>query len=332
MMYDHSLEEYPRLEGEENDDPRIRRAVSDCERGVLYIPKGVYRIADMLVIRNCCSLRMHKSAVLKAVKEMPYVMLYDAEASYPDIREENGHIIPSEDPDAEDWNLFIEGGVIDGAGLASCLCLNSFKHFTMRDTSFRNGRKYGLRIEEEGSSWTYELVAQNLYLKCTLPGLAGNAGISSNGGDSHFIDCIVVDYTKGFELLGGGSNRLTRCHVWGGPIPPRGEGELPEMLVDSVNYVLSSYDVILTDCYADTGMTGFLITQNARLIGCSYFNNYTYGMDDVTVLDHRSGSLLVSEGLFRKTSPHATLYRGNREGLVWRDNLLDGFTEDEIPE
>ena len=45
-----------------------------------------------------------------------------------------------------------------------------------------------------------------------------------------------------------GSNRLTRCHVWGGPVPPRSEGELPEMLIDSVNYVLSSYDAILTDC------------------------------------------------------------------------------------
>lgn len=118
------------------------------------------------------------------------------------------------------------------------------------------------------------------------------------------------------------------CHVWGGPIPPKAPGELPEMLIDSVNYVLSSYDIILTDCYADTGMTGYLITQNARLIGCSYFNNYTYLMDDVTVLDHRSGSLLVSNGLFRKTSPHATLYKGSRENVIWRDNILDGEFDD----
>ncbi|MBR0145214.1 MAG: hypothetical protein IJM25_00950 [Eubacterium sp.] len=322
--YDISLDAFPRLAGEESDDARIGRAVAACERGVLYIPKGVYRICSMLEIRNCCSLLMHKSAVLKADAEMPFVLFYDAEASYPDIVEKDGHIVPSEDPDAEDWNLFVTGGVIDGAGLASCMCLNSFKHFTMRDTSFRNGKRYGLRIEEAGSSWTYELVAQNLYLKCTLPGLAGNAGISSNGGDSHFIDCIVVDYTKGFELLGGGSNRLTRCHVWGGPIPPPEEGALPEMLKDSVNYVLSSYDVILTDCYADTGMTGYLVTENARLIGCSYFNNYTYLMDDVTVIDHRSGSLLVTDGLFRKTSPHATLYRGDGKDVGWRDNVLDG--------
>lgn len=52
------------------------RAVQDCQGGVLYFPAGVYEIAEMLVIRNCCSLLLHKSAVLKAVKEMPFVSSY----------------------------------------------------------------------------------------------------------------------------------------------------------------------------------------------------------------------------------------------------------------
>ena len=329
-IWDRCVADYARLPGETSDDGRIMRAVRDCAGGVLYFPKGVYTVSETVTADNCCSLLLHKSAVLKAVREMDFVLKIDAAASCPGVREENGHLIPSGEADGEDWNLFFRGGVIDGAGLASCVCLNSFKHFTMRDVSMRNGRRFGLRIEDEGSTWTYELVAQNLYLKCTMPGLAGNAGISSNGGDSHFIDCIVVDYTRGIELLGGGSNRLTRCHVWGGPIPPRREGELPEMLADSVNYVLSSYDAILTDCYADTGLTGFLVTQNARLIGCSYFNNYTYRMDDVTVIDHRGGSLLVTQGLFRKTSPRATLYRGDRSLLTARDNTLDGFDGEKL--
>lgn len=327
-IWDVNVSDYPRLEGETSDDKRIMRAAADCEGGVLYLGKGLYEIAEMLTIDNCCSLLLHKSAVLKAVKNIPYVVKIDAAASTAGIKEEDGHIIPSGEPDSEDWNLFFKGGVIDGAGLASCVCLNSFKHFTMRDVSMRNGLKYGLRIEDEGSMWTYELTAQNLYLKCTIPGLAGNAGISSNGGDSHFIDCIVVDYTRGIELLAGGSNRLTRCHVWGGPIPPRAEGELPEMLIDSVNYVISSGDALLTDCYADTGKTGYLVTENARLIGCSYYNNYTYKMDDVTVIDHRGGQLLVSGCMFRKHSPNATIYKGDRSGLVTRDNLLEGFDND----
>ncbi|MCR5624294.1 MAG: hypothetical protein K6G11_03520 [Lachnospiraceae bacterium] len=329
-MYDLTLENFPRLEGEASDDFRIMRAVSACESGVLYIPKGIYEIANMLEITNCCSLLLHKSAVLKAVKDMLYVLKYDAALSYPDLQEKDGYLMPSDDHDAEDWNLFIKGGVFDGAGMAGCVCLNSFKHFTMRDSSFRNGKNFGLKIEDAGSTWTYELVATNLYFKCTMPGLGGNAGISSNGGDSHFIDCIVVDYTKGFELLGGGSNRLTRCHVWGGPIKPRNEGELPEMLIDSVNFLIDSGDTILTDCYADTGKTGYLIKNSTRMFGCSYFNNFTYKMDDVTVIDHVAGKLLVSGGMFRKTSPVATLYKGDKKELIWQDNILDGDWEPDV--
>ncbi len=41
-------------------------------------------------------------------------------------------------------------------------------------------------------------------------------------------------------------------------------------------------------------------------------------MDDVTVISHRSGSLLVTRGLFRKTSPHATLYRCERSRRMAR--------------
>ncbi len=327
-MYDVCLKDFPRYPNEVSDEARIMRAVEACERGVLYIPKGLYEIRSMIRITNACSLLLHKSAVLKATAPMPYVIWYDAASSYPGIIEKDGHIQPSGLPDSEDWNLFICGGVIDGAGLASCICLNSFKHFLMRDMALRNGRPYGLRIEEEGSMWTYELIAQNLYAKCTMPGLAPNAGISSRGGDSHFIDCIVVDYTIGFDMVGGGSNRLTRCHVWGGPIPPKAAGMLPEMLVDSVNYHLDSYDILLTDCYADTGMTGFLVKQNARLRGCSYFNNYEYRMDQVTVIDHRGGKLLVSDGFFRKTSPTAFLYKGSGRDLIWSGNMVEGDFDD----
>lgn len=131
--YDVNLDDFPRLEGEDSDDMRICRAINACDRGVIYIPKGIYTIEHMIRIDNSCSLMLHKSAVLKAVAEMPFVIFYDAASSYPDILECDGHIVPSDDYDAEDWNLFVTGGVIDGAGLASCMCLNSFKHFTMRD-------------------------------------------------------------------------------------------------------------------------------------------------------------------------------------------------------
>lgn len=96
------------------------------------------------------------------------------------------------------------------------------------------------------------------------------------------------------------------------------------MLIDSVNFWVDSVDAVLTDCYADTGKTGYLIKQSTRMFGCSYFNNYTYEMDDVTVIEHIGGNLLVSGGMFRKTSPKSTLYKGDDKNLIWRDNILEG--------
>lgn len=45
----------------------------------------------------------------------------------------------------------------------------------------------------------------------------------------------------------------------------------------------------------------------------------------------RSGScaLSMSDCLFRKTSPRATLYRGDRTKVISRKLILDGFEEDE---
>ena len=45
-IWDRSIEEYPRLEGEVTDNGRIMRAVRDCPGGVLYFPGGKYEIDE----------------------------------------------------------------------------------------------------------------------------------------------------------------------------------------------------------------------------------------------------------------------------------------------
>ena len=180
-----------------------------------------------------------------------------------------------------------------------------------------------------GEAGGYELIAFNLYFKCVIPGLAGNAAVWSTGGDSHYTDCVVVDYTVGFRMGRGGSNRLTRCHVWGGPLPATEPGGEREMLKNSVNFWIDgASDTILRDCYADTGKTGFLVDGwDTHLTGCRYFNNYHFKLDDITVIDHRSGRLLVSECRFNKSNPKIRAYTGI--GTVeWRNMIYSNFPAD----
>lgn len=313
-FYDVCLEDYKRLEDENDDSGRIQRAIDDCRHGVLYIPKGNYYISKMLKISNFCSVRMHKSAVLTACDKMDYVLFYDGGDGFinliscGDDGEEN-----------EDYNVFIKGGVINGNGMASCLSINNYHHFTLKDITLLNGKNYGLKVGNRGHG--YELIAANVYCKCTISGLAGNTGIATAESDSHYTDCIVIDYTTGFAVESGGSNRFTRCHVWGGIIPPVKEGEDCEMLKDSVAFSIRGDDTLLRDCYADTAKIGFKIMSDVTMSGCAYFNNYRFKLNDVTAVEHISGRLTVMQCRFSKTCPDFTVYNGDNKDLVWIGNV-----------
>jgi hypothetical protein len=127
----------------------------------------------------------------------------------------------------------------------------------------------------------------------------------------------------------GGSNRLTRCHVWGGPLPATEPGGEREMLKNSVNFWIDGAgDTILRDCYADTGKTGFLVNGwDTHLDGCRYFNNYGFKLDDITIIDHRCGRLLVNACRFHKSNPKIRAYPGI--GTVeWRDMIYANFPAD----
>ena len=322
-MWDVSVRDFPRLSGEADDTARIQRAIDSAASGdVLYIPKGVYEISAPLVSTNFCSIEMHKSAVLKAVRPMDFVLKVNDDKARRALFRRGASL--------EDYNCFVRGGRIDGNGLASCLALDGFWHYTLRETTFLNGLKFGVRMHGEAGG--YELIANNLYFKCLKKGLAGNIAFCSTGGDSHITDCVVVDYTIGFKVAGG--NRLTRCHVWGGPIPPAKPGEDREMLKDSICYWIASHDkTCLRDCYADTGKTGFLIDGNAQLLGCWYYNNTYFKLDDITIIEHRRGRLLVTDGWFYKDTPHVTMYKAtNPEALAeWSNMTYVGFGDEKLP-
>lgn len=310
-----TLSEFPAKLGETDDTARIQRAVDATPSGVLRVPEGLYKISSTIMVTNRCSLELNKTAVLRAMNPMPYVLHVD---------NSKAGALPVGDFRRDDFNLFMTGGKIDGNGLASCMYLTGFKHFTMRDTTFLNGKESGLRVHGG-----YELIANNLYFKCVISGLAGNAALYVTGGDSHYTDCVAVDYTIGFRLRGG-SNRLTRCHAWGGPLPPVKDGEPPEMLKDSVNFWLDrASTTILRDCYADTGKTGFLVDGwDARMLGCSYYNNKWFKLDDITIVQHKSGRLVVSDGCFIKNAPHVRVYDGNGP-VVWHNMIYSGFGTNE---
>ena len=76
-VWDTSVVDFPRLAGEAGDSARIMRAVGAAGKGgVVWFPRGEYEIDAMLVVSNSASLLLHKSAHLKAISPMPFVLKY----------------------------------------------------------------------------------------------------------------------------------------------------------------------------------------------------------------------------------------------------------------
>lgn len=318
---DHSLTEFPRLAGEKDDAPRFQRAVDACRGGgLLAVPGGNYTLSHTVFVTNLCSIEMSPGARIKAIAEMDWMFKINQRWQY------YPKTAPK-DVQAEIYNLAFRGGTLDADGKASCLAVDNYRHFTLENATFLNGKRYGVAIETEGVG--YEMVARNLYFKTLIRGLAGNTAVFTCGGDSQYTDIIIVDYTVGFHVFSGGANRLTRVHVWGGPVGhPAKPGEVPDMLKDSVCFRIAGGNTILRDCYADTGAIGFWNTGNrTQMFGCLYFNNVGFGLRDVTVIRHDGGALWCEGGNFQCNTSDTRLYVASPGSRLWwgENNICPGF-------
>ena len=348
-MYDNHLSNFSRQNGEIDDSARIQRAIDATPNGILCIPKGDYEIAKPLLIKNRCSLDMHPAARLIATEEMDFVLTYDGNANFHEltIYNDDGSIY-------DNLGLFIKGGDIDGNGKASCLLIANAHHYTLSNISLHNGRKYGLCVGGDIGGRLYEMVANNVYCKCTMSGLHGNIGIYTNEHDGHYTDCFVIDYTTGMRVSGS-SNRLTRCHIWGGTIPPAGKTikewsefygnnkkllitkqytdeveakilsyGVPEMLVDSVAFDVRGGSNVLDGCYADTATIGYWVQGSNNVItNGGFFNNKLMGLRNTLAIKNTSKRLVVTNSIFANATGTDRFYEGERETVIWANNNAD---------
>ena len=318
--YDKSLDAFPRLPGEGDDSPRFQRAVNAVgDGGVLFVPRGEYAAAQTIWVTNGASVLLHKSAMVRAVAKMEHLFHVDLTHTGcwtwgEKLKENHPH----------DQGMFFKGGHLDGNGLASCLYLNGFFHFTMRDVSFMNGYPYGLHVGKMGC----ELVADNLHLRTLKSGLAGSVAVYTEGNDSYYSNIVAVDYTIGLKTTGG-ANAFSHFHVWGGSVPPVAKGRLPEMLENSICFDIGGHMNMLRDSYADTGAIGFRLGGwGHQVVGCWFLNNIAFGLKDITIVKQIPGShdMLVADCCFKGGGPQTKLYEGPGT-LKWRDMLYRGFGE-----
>lgn len=348
-LADAALTDFPRLAGEADDAPRFRRAIEAAPNGVLAVPKGDYDIGSPIVVTNRCSLQMHPAAHLVAREKMDFVLTWDGNGDCHSLAlfEEDGRLY-------DNLGLFIRGGDIDGNGLASCLRIGNSHHFTLADITLHNGLGAGLAVSRWNGGHLYELMASNVCCKCNMAGLAGSVGVDVGVSDCHFTDVVIVDYTVGIRSAEG-ANRFTRCHVWGGTVPPRGMDArgwsgyygankkkryagrwtdadekallsrgVPEMLAGSVAFDAIGGGNVFDGCYADTAEIGFRVRNGAVLVSSGFYNNPLMGLRKSTAIVHEGGKLRVAFCDFKRAAGTEKLYEGDGRNVTWLANSVSG--------
>lgn len=278
-------------------ESELRALITGASYGdCLEINAGLVEISSPIAIPFGVSIKFSPFTRIKASNNFSgaYVLTYTGGSAFSNLT------VPSPLGGIDNHtNIIFSGGIIDGNGKASCFKCSGFKHITIENMSFHNGKVHGLAIDGDHA---YEAVVTNCYAKTFITGCEGNIAFYINKHDCHFTDCIVVDYTIGFKVIGT-ANKFTRCHVWGGIV---GYPDSHPTLDDSINFEIVGGSNQFISCYADTAKIGVKCTgSNNVFVGMDWYNNYSkIGLDNVTYLQCTGSGCKFIGCSMRATAPN----------------------------
>lgn len=178
-------------------------------------------------------------------------------------------------------NQHIAGdGFLDGNNLADWgIQIRYAAHYEVHDVAISGTRLGYVKAGDTGSSSnSFEVMLRNVHglRSGSQTVVAGSQGFwFANASDSSASGCVAVGMETGFRV-DTSHNQFTDCHAWSDS--------------RTVGWTVTCFDDngngnAWTACFADTPQTyGFRCRQtNARLVGCTVFNNTLYGQDNVIV-------------------------------------------------
>lgn len=171
---------------------------------------------------------------------------------------------------------------------------------------------------------------------------------------AHYIVSKRIDYTTGIKI-DGSANRLTRCHIWGGTVPPEGKSfkewsvfygnnkialnsgkydeeteksifayGIPEMLLNSIALEINGGINVIDGCFADTATIGYLVRGwNNVITNSGFYNNKLMGLRNTVGIKNEANDLVVSNSFFVNATGTDKIYDGKRKNVNWANNSVD---------
>jgi hypothetical protein len=233
----------------------IKKAIEENPNATIYFPDGTYEISDTIVIpanaTKSVAFRLSNYATIKAVnwsdKTKPMIRM----GVYAEGEDKEN--IGSIDHDAR--NVYLMGGVLDAAGIASGVVVEGSEDITLSNFTVKNAY-IGVHLADPGNS-THSTSADIENVHVVGNGESGSVGILVESTLNTLTNMRVSDVQFGMKCTDNGSNNVFRSiHAIGTGV----EG------TDNAGFWdLSSgnqYDI----CYSDQYATGFLINERARSV------------------------------------------------------------------
>lgn len=263
---------YVKADGKTDVAAKLQKLIDDNPNRTIYFPDGVYLVSRSILTpadpRKSVHLVMSNYATLKATETWGggAVLRLGGEHPYNSITI-NGS------------NYGIEGGIVDGSGVADGISIDSGRETKIKNTSIKHTR-VGIHIKRGANSGSSDADV------CDV-NIVGNdkpdaIGVLVEGYDNTFTNMRIGHINKGFVLKSAG-NSLRNIH----PLYTNAGND--SVFNQSVGFVVEQGNNWFSFCYSDQLATGYKLSKGVAAIFTDCFCLWWNGKVDFQTVFEQDG-------------------------------------------
>ncbi len=237
-------------------DGDIQNVINNNPNKTIYFPDGEYLLSAPIKTSakpvNSVSLQLSNYAVLRAVDNWnsadAMICLGGAE--------------PFNDINTPGSNYFFAGGIVDGAGKADGISIDSGRETAIRNVSIK-GTRIGIHIKYGANSGSSDADINTVNIVGN--GKPDSIGVLVNGFDNTFDKMRIANVLVGFKITGAG-NFLKNIHPLFIFSP-----EITDLYSKSIAFLDVGGGGWYEQCYSDQFAVGFKMTEQTQSIYSNCF-------------------------------------------------------------
>ena len=226
--------------------PLIQQLIDENPNRTIFFPDGIYKISEPICTpadpRRAVSLLLSDFAVIQAAE--------DWDSGEAMIRLGGKHAYNSITINGSNYSL--TGGIVDGAGRAKAVSIDSGRETAVRNVSIKHA-KVGIHIKHGANSGSSDADISGVNIVGT--GGTDSVGVLVEGFDNTFTNMRVANVYVGFDLRSAG-NSLRNLH----PLYTSDNTDY----ADSCGFRDYCGNNWYSFCYSDQFANGFRLADNVR--------------------------------------------------------------------